>query len=108
MGKLIKTRGEMLLQLPMGYFFNFLLFPFFISIHSSVGEVRSGPVFAHFRQTADRMVWSLAKNSGPRPRLTETVYVGLVPVQTPSRPLLILILIFHFFFKFYADRGGRH
>ena len=52
----------------------------------SVGEVWSGPVPGHFCQTRDQTVQSLTKILGPGPGLPWTVYIGLVPVQTQSRP----------------------
>ena len=52
----------------------------------SVGEVQSGLVPGHFCWTGDWTVWSLTKFLGPGPGPPWTVYIGLVPVQTRSRP----------------------
>ena len=64
------------------------------SAHNSVGEVRSGPVPGQFCRTGDRTVRSLTKILGPGlgPGPSQTVYIGLVPVQTWSLHLLFIYL----------------
>ena len=56
------------------------------SAHGSDGEVQSGLVPSHFCQTGDWTVLSLTKILGPGPGPPRTIYIGLVPVQTWSRP----------------------
>ena len=62
----------------------------------SVGEVQSGPVPGHFRQTGDPMVPSLTQFLGLGPGPPQTIYFGLVPVQTGSRGSLHILFIYLF------------
>ena len=70
--------------------------------HTSVGEVRSGLVLGHFCQTRDRTVRSLTKFLGPGLGLPQTVYIGLVLVQTGSRRSLHYL----FLYLFKIEDGG--
>ena len=63
---------------------------------ASVGEVQSGPVPGHFFQTRDPMVPSLTQFLGLGPGPSQTVYIGLVPVQTGSRRSLHYLFIYLF------------
>ena len=75
-------------------FFGLNLYPQYS--RTSVGEVRSGLVPGHFCRTRDLTVPSLTQFLGLGPGPPQTIYIGLVLVQTGSRRSLHILFIYLF------------